>query len=177
MPGKRQTDRVKIRKYRSSDFEVCYALWKELSQYHMELYQCPELAGPDPGLGFKLYLKNPDRKGTWVAEINGHVVGFSGLLMGSPVHSELEPMIVSEKYRGHGVSTALMKRVVHEAKKAGVWFISVYPGARNQVAFNRYVKGGFKNIWTVGLIQELNPPGKPIQWQQGIKIHGNELGS
>jgi hypothetical protein len=53
----------------------------------------------------------------------------------------------------------------------------VQPGARNKTAFNTYVKLGFKNIWTVQLIQELNPPGRPIKWLPGIKIHDNELGS
>jgi GNAT superfamily N-acetyltransferase len=176
MPIKRQPAKIKIREYRDSDYEACHALWIELVQYHVDLYMCPELIGPEPGFGFKLYLDNPSRKGTWVAEVDGKVVGLSGLLVESPAHSELEPMIVSEKYRGIGISTALMQRVVAEAKKTGVWFIGVHPGARNTVAFNRYVKGGFNNIWTVGLIQELNPPGCPIKWQPGIKIHDNELG-
>jgi GNAT superfamily N-acetyltransferase len=177
MTSKSKSGKITIREYRDTDYDACLSLWKELSEYHVELYKCPEIGDPDPGQGLKGYLDNPTRKGTWVAEIDGKVVGFSGLLVESPAHSELEPMIVSEKYRGRGVSTALMQRVVTEAKKTGVWFISVHPGARNKVAFNRYVKGGFKNVFTVGLIQELNPPGRPIKWLSGIKIHDTELGS
>jgi GNAT superfamily N-acetyltransferase len=176
MPAKNKSEKIVIREYRDSDFDVCLSLWKELAQYHVELYECPELMGPDPGHGFKEYIVNPARKGTWVAEIDGKVVGFSGLLIESPAHSDLEPMIVSEKYRNRGVSAALMKKVVAEAKKSGVWFLSVQPGARNKTAFDTYVKLGFRNIWTVQLIQELNPPGRPIKWLPGIKIHDNELG-
>jgi len=165
-----------IREYRDSDFEVCLSLWKGLVQYHIELYKSRPLGGPDPGLGFKEYLDNPNRKGTWVAEIDGKVVGLSGLIVESPAHSDVEPMMVSEEYRGRGVSAALMKRIVSEAKKAGVWFLSVQPGARNKAAFNTYVRLGFKNVWTVQLIRELNPPeGGGIKWLPGMQIHDNEL--
>ena len=169
-------DGVTIREYRDSDYDVCLSLWKELVQYHIELYKSRPLGGLDPGHGFKEYLDNPNRKGTWVAEIDGKVVGLSGLIVESPAHSDVEPMMVSEKYRGRGVSAALMKTVIAEAKKTGVWFLSVQPGARNKAAFNTYVRLGFRNVWTVQLIQELNPPqGGGIKWQPGLKIHDNEL--
>jgi GNAT superfamily N-acetyltransferase len=168
--------KVKIRKYRDTDYKVGRELWVELVQYHMDIYKTAFSSGSQMGHGFDEYLKNPDRRGTWVAESDGQVIGLGGLLVSGTEHGEVEPMVVAEKFRGKGVSRALMNRIVAEAEKAGVRFLSVRPGARNKRAISAYFKLGFKNVWTVQLIRELNPPpGRKIRWLPGLKIHDINL--
>ena len=172
-----RSEKVRIRKYKDSDYNACRSLWVELVQYHVDIYNTRFGRGGDLGIGFDEYLINPDRRGTWVAESDGQTIGLVGLVVSGPEHGEIEPMVVSEKFRGKGVSRLLMNRVVAAAKKAGVRFLSINPGARNKQAFSAYVKLGFKNVWTVQLIRELNPPPeRKIRWLPGLKIHDNELG-
>ena len=176
MTSKSRSEKVKVRKYKDTDYKVGRALWVELVQYHMDIYKTDFTSGRQIGQGFDEYLKNPDRKGTWVAEYEGQVIGLGGLLVHGPEHGEVEPMVVSEKHRGEGISRLLMDRIVAEAEKAGVRFLSIHPGVRNKQALSVYVKLGFKNVWTVQVIRELNPPpGRKIKWLPGLKIHDNEL--
>ena len=167
--------KLTIREYRDSDYEVCRELWAELVRYHKDLYDDFTLGGSDPGSRFDNYLNNPIRHGTWVAEIQEKIIGMGGLFIESHVHAEVEPMIVSQTYRGQGIGKALMREIVNAAEKAGVRFLSISPGARNADSLAAYVKMGFNSVWTVQLIRELKPePG--IKWQPGLKIHDNELG-
>ena len=166
---------VVIREYRDSYYKVCRELWAELVRYHWVLYQMSVSGSDDPGRGFDEYLSNPMRHGTWVAEFEGRVVGLGGLFVESEMHSEVEPMIVSETYRGKGIGSALIKKIIAEAEKTGAHFLSIRPGARNKNSLSAFVKMGFRNLWTVQLIRELKTePG--IKWLPGLKIHDNELG-
>ena len=167
-------ENVEIREYRDSDYETCRSLWVELAQYHQEIYKFP-VPDKDPGKGFDDYLNTETRRGTWVAEIKGKVVGLAGLLVNSEVFSEVEPIIVSQQYRGRGIGGLLMKKVVGEAGKTGCVYLSIRPGARNKASMTAFVRLGFDHVWTVELIRELKP-GPGLKWLPGLKIHDNELG-
>ena len=175
MPTDGELSDIVIREYRDSDYPVCRELWAELVRYHQVLYQTLFSGSDDPGRGFDKYLKNPIRRGTWVAELYGNVVGMGGLYVESEAHGEVEPMIVSEKYRGKGIGGALMKQIVTEAEKTGTRFLSITPGARNEKSLSAFARMGFKNVWTVQLIRELKRE-SGIKWRPGLKIYDNELG-
>ena len=167
-------NKIKIREYQDSDFETCRSLWAELVEYHQCIYEADSLGGDDPGQGFERYMANPLRRGTWVAEINGKVVGLVGLLVESEEHSEVEPIVVSGPYRGQGIGGVLMRRVVAEAEKSGTRFLSIRPGVRNKNGLAAFTRLGFNRVWTVQLIRELKPTSIK-KWLPGLKIHDNEL--
>ena len=162
-----------IREYRESDFDACRSLWAELTQRHRDIYEDPAIGGDDPGHGLEGYMANAELRVTWVAEIDGKVVGMSGLIM----HGEeagIEPVVVSSQYRLQGIGAALVQRVIQEAKNKGVRFLSVRPVARNKEAISFFVRLGFNLLGHVDLFQDLS--GEPERkWLSGIAFHGHTL--
>jgi GNAT superfamily N-acetyltransferase len=162
-----------IREYRQSDFDACRCLWVELTQRHRDIYEDPMIGGDDPGHGFEGYLANPERRGTWVAEIDGEVVGMSGLIVHGE-EAEIEPVVVSARYRSRGIGAALVQHAVREAKNEGVRFLSVRPVARNKEAISFFVRLGFNLLGQVDLFQDLSAEAER-KWLPGITLHGHKL--
>jgi len=164
---------VTIRDYETSDFKACRSLWGELTEHHANIYENPTIFGDDPGWGFDEYLSNPARRGAWVVELDGQVVGFTGLLI-SWGEGEIEPVVVSAPYRKKGIGTMLIQHACQEAKKMGVRFLSIRPVARNEKALALFVRLGFNIVGHVDLFQDLSSS-SDREWQPGITIHGHEL--
>jgi len=165
--------RATIREYQPVDFDACRTLWEELTQRHREIYDDPTIGGDDPGQGFEAYLANPERQGTWVAEVDGRVVALAGLIVKGK-EGEIEPVVVSAEYRSRGIGTMLVRHVIEEAKVAGVGYVSVRPVARNREAMAFFVKLGFDLLGHVQLFQEFSGTDRS-QWKSGISIHGQQL--
>ena len=156
MSAESPSNKIKVREYRDSDFETCRSLYAEMTLHHQDIYEDPTIGGDDPGRGFQPYLDNQRRRGTWVAEVDGRVVGFAGLLIHSPEEGEVEPVTVSAPYRSQGIGSALVEHIVEEARKAGVRFLSVRPAVRNERALSLYVRLGFDKVGFVDLLQDLS---------------------
>ena len=172
---------IKIRDYKKGDYDICRSLWAELTQHHRDIYEDPSIGGDDPGRGFDRYLENPQRYGTWVAELEGRVVAFAGLLSHSHteegeggIQGEVEPLIVSQPYRDRGIGTRLVEYIVEQAREIGVCFLSIRPAARNERALSLYVRLGFNVLGGVELLQDLSLS-YDRKWKPGIKILDNEL--
>lgn len=169
--------RVTIRDYQDSDFSVCRSLWEELTAHHAKIYGDPSIGGDDPGQGFELYMNNAQRRATWVAEAEGHVVACAGLIMdwnGGGKEAEIEPVIVSADYRRKGIGTKLLRHAVKEAKRLGIRALSIRPVVRNEEALRLFVREGFNVIGHVDLFQSLSQSSYG-KWKPGIVIHGNQL--
>jgi GNAT superfamily N-acetyltransferase len=78
------------------------------------MYDDPSIGGPAPGKGFETYLDNPERRGGWVAELDGQVVGLAGLLVHGD-EGQVEPGVVSANHRSHGIGRALVGHVIGQA--------------------------------------------------------------
>jgi len=163
---------VEIRDYQPSDYDACYSLWGELTQHHADIYEDPTIAGDDPGRGFVDYINNPERRATWVAELDNQIVAFAGLLIKWEV--QIEPVVVSSAYRNSGIGTTLIQYAVQEARKMGFSFLGIQPVARNEKAIALFTSLGFNMLGNVELFQELSPS-SGRKWKQGITIHGKEL--
>jgi N-acetylglutamate synthase-like GNAT family acetyltransferase len=61
-----------------------------------------------------------------VAEIEGQVIGMTCLIPGDD-EAELEPIIVSQAFRGLGIGRRLVDVVMREARKSGVRQLKVDP--------------------------------------------------
>ncbi len=162
-----------IREYRDMDYGVCRSLWVELTERHRLIYGDPSIGGDDPGAGLDEYLANPVRQATWVAEVDGTVVGMAGLIVRSE-GAEIEPVVVSAGYRSRAVGRALVRQAVEHAVNTGIRFLSVRPVARNVEAISFFVDCGFDILGHVDLFQDLLPQ-EGRDWKPGIRLHGRNL--
>lgn len=118
----------KIRKYQPRDLEQCRALWKELTDWHREIYQDPTIGGVHPEEDFNKHLANIGPDLIWVAVHNSQVIGFTGLIIKGN-EAEIEPVIVSKAYRRKGIGKQLVETVINQARNKGIRFLNVKPVA------------------------------------------------
>lgn len=168
--------KILVRDYGDADYDACRALWGELAQHHAEIYEDPSIAGDDPGRGFDKYMSRADRCGTWVAESDGKIVGFAGLLdtVGEEGVAEIEPVVTASTSRSQGIGTRLIQHVINEAKIRGSRFLTIRPELRNEKAFALYVRLGFNKAGSIELFQELSLK-SDRKWKPGIVVHGEKL--
>jgi ribosomal protein S18 acetylase RimI-like enzyme len=168
--------KIQIREYQDSDYTACRALNGELAQHNAAIYEDPAIAGDDPGRGLDKYLSLANRRGTWVAEADGQVVGFTGLLEYIVEEGvvEIEPLVVSIGFRKKGIGSLLVRHVIEEAKKRHFRFITIRPELRNERAFSLYIRLGFNLVGQIELFQDLLPE-RGRKWQSGVEILGHKL--
>ncbi len=153
---------------------MCRALWRELTEHHREIYDDSSIGGIDPGQGFDAYISNPKRRASWVVEIQGQIVALAGLLVDGE-EAEIEPVIVSSRYRSRGIGTMLVRYVVEQARGMRVRYISVRPVARNKEAISFFVRLGFDLLGHVQLFQDFSSAPRS-KWKSGISIHEHKMG-
>ena len=164
---------IKIRKYRPSNRSACRGLWAELTQWHRDIYDDQTIGGEDPGMGFESYIRDERLRGPWVADLDGVVVGLTGLFVVDE-EAEIEPVVVASEYRNRGIGKALIAHAVKEAKRNNVRFLSIKPVARNIHAVSVFVAAGFDMVGHIDLFQDLAQDSRR-EWKTGMKIHGNKL--
>jgi N-acetylglutamate synthase-like GNAT family acetyltransferase len=149
---------VIVRDFDETDRDACARLFLELVDTHRGLYPNAELAGEFVAEG-QLF----------VAEHNGEIVGYAGLILHSR-RAELEPIVVAPKHRGKGVGTALVEHVVQVAREARVSGVFVRPTARNREAIAFFRESGFDRISYVRLELDFEErdrrPGSPVEGLQ-----------
>jgi len=144
-----------IRNYREEDRKQCRSLWRELTEWHREIYQDPTIGGEHPEDYFDKHLAKVGPDKLWVAVRNSRVVGLVGLIVDGN-EAEIEPLIVSKAYRGKGIGKQLIETVVSEARKMKVQFLSIKPVARNVNTIKFLYKLGFKNLGHVELFMDFS---------------------
>lgn len=161
---------VAIRDYGSADYSACRMLWAELIEHHRRLYEDPSIGGDDPGGGFDDYLAASERAGSWVADLNGWVVGLTGLF-DRGINGEVEPVVVTDRLRSGGVGRLLIDRVVAEAVSRGYEYLAIRPVARNLSAIRRFYDAGFQTLGGhVDLTMDLVE--RRLRWHEGARLHG-----
>ena len=156
-----------VRKYVSQDKEQCRALWKELTEWHREIYDDPSIGGEHPEDYFDKHLCKVGADNLWVAVQGSRVVGLVGLMLAN-YETEIEPLIVSRAYRGRGIGKQLIGRVVDEARKIGLSTLDIKPVARNAKTIKFLYEQGFTNLGYVELFIDL--AGRT--WKPGPKLVG-----
>jgi GNAT superfamily N-acetyltransferase len=167
LEGKNVRKSVRIRKYQAGDLEQCRALWKELTDWHREIYQDPAIGGLHPEEYFDKHLAEIGPDLLWVAVHNSQVVGFTGLIMkGKEV--EIEPLVVSKAYRHKGIGEQLVETVINYARNKGIRFVNVKPVARNIQAIMFLYKQGFTKLGHIELFIDFSD----YAWKQGPELFG-----
>lgn len=161
---------ITIGPYSPSDLEPCRALWVELTQRHREIYDDPAIGGDTPGLYFDEHLARVGPERLWVAEHNLEVVGLVGLIVNGR-EAEVEPIVVASTHRNRGIGRALLARMVEEAEKLRVRYLSVKPVARNLEAISFYHDAGFQTLGEIEMFMDLGSP-EPGTWKPGPVLFG-----
>ncbi len=170
----RKTDvNVAIRHYKPEDLESCRALWEELTEWHRHIYQSPDIGGRDPGLLFDAHLDRVGAEHIWVAEVGGKVVGLVGLIP-EEREGELEPLVVSEPYRRHGIGKQLTKAVIEAARASGMRALKVQPVARNESAIGFFHGSGFNVLGEIEMFMDFRPADRQT-WKVGERVAGREF--
>ena len=160
-----------VRGYRDADLSSCRALWVELTQWHRDIYDAPEIGGDDPGSFFDEHLARVGAGNLWVAEEDGAVVGFAGLIPDERA-AELEPIVVGAGRRGRGIGRALAAAVLGEARARGLRRVRARPAARNAEAIRFFHAQGFGVLGQIELIYDLVAPER---WRPGEEIAGRDF--
>ena len=143
-----------IRPYEERDLAACRELWCELTQRHRDIYDSESIGGDDPGRHFDEHLARKDLAGLWVAERDGAVLGFTGLLRDGS-EAEVEPIVVREGERSRGIGRALLRHAESEARSLGATSLNIRPVARNVEAIRLFVAEGFDLLGHVQLFKTL----------------------
>ena len=165
---------VSIRPYEPADEAACRALWVELTEHHRRLYDDPTVGGDDPGSYFvDTYLALPERVASWVAVVDGEVVGLTGLL-DHGTSGEVEPVVVAERARGGGIGRRLLETVIEASRERGHESIAIRPVARNVPSITAFHAVGFRTLGGfVDLTIDLRP--RRHAWKEGASLHGLDL--
>jgi GNAT superfamily N-acetyltransferase len=168
--GSVSTPDIVVRDYAWADYSACRMLWVELTEHHRRIYDDPSVGGDDPGGAFDDYLAVPERVASWVADLDGWVVGLTGLFDRGK-RGEVEPVVVTDRVRSRGVGRLLIERVVTEAVARGYEYLAIRPVARNVSAIRRFYDAGFETLGGyVDLTMDLAD--RHHRWLEGARLHG-----
>lgn len=161
-----------VRPFAPHDTEACRRLWEELTGWHREIFDSPEIGGADPGRAFDEHLANVGPENLWVAEDERAIVGLAGLVPG--VEAELEPVVVAGDHRGRGIGRMLAGAVVGAARARGARTIKVRPVGRNVQAVRFFHRLGFDVIFQLELGMDLVDRDREV-WVPGEHVAGRDF--
>jgi GNAT superfamily N-acetyltransferase len=159
-----------IRNYDSKDLQECRALWKQLTEWHREIYDDPTIGGEHPEHYFDSHLEAVGSGQLWVAEQSSRVVGLAGLIIRGD-EAELEPLIVAKSHRGNGIGSGLVEKVIVEATARRIRLLTVKPVARNVKTIQLLHKHGFTTLGIIELFIDLSNR----TWKPGPEMFGCEF--
>jgi len=161
-----------IRPFAPHDAETCRRLWEELTEWHREIFDSPEIGGEEPGRAFDEHLVTVGPENLWVAEDEGKIVGLAGLVTG--VEAELEPVVVAGDHRGRGIGRMLAEAVVDAARERGARTVKVRPVGRNVEAVRFFHGLGFDILFQLELGMDLVDRGREV-WVPGERVAGRDF--
>jgi GNAT superfamily N-acetyltransferase len=124
-------------------------------------------------LQFDEHLQRVGPEHVWVAELDGGVVGLTGLIPGEG-EAELEPLVVADGHRGRGIGRQLAAAVVEASRARGDRMLNVRPVARNTEAVRAFHALGFDVLGHVQLFMDLAPEAGR-QWLPGERLADRDV--
>lgn len=92
----------------------------------------------------------------FVARLDGAAVGCGGVAL-LPGFAEVKRMYVREGARGSGVARALLDRIEHETRAAGLDLLRLETGDRSHAAIRFYERAGFVRCASFGAYATMSP--------------------
>lgn len=158
---------VTIRNYEAADLDECRGLWRELTDWHREIYQDATIGGEHPEIHFDRHLAAVGPGQMWVAVHDSHVIGLVGLIL-KEREAEIEPLIVSKTYRGKRVGKQLIEKVIAEARGRGARYLNVRPVARNADTIRFLHRQGFANVGFIEVFMDFDK----ASWKPRLQMFG-----
>jgi ribosomal-protein-alanine N-acetyltransferase len=90
-------------------------------------------------------LSQPETRRYLVAESGGDIVGYAGLMCIEPV-ADVQTIAVVPEFEGRGIGSALLTRLIEEARLRGAADVLLEVRADNPRAQQLYVRFGFEQI-------------------------------
>ncbi|MCJ2532201.1 MAG: GNAT family N-acetyltransferase [Candidatus Thermoplasmatota archaeon] len=165
MEAKRAGEPACVRGYEPGDRDACRALWVDLTTWHRDLYEAPDIGGSDPGRQFDKHLDRVGPEHVWIAETEEGVVGMTGLIPGDTM-DELEPLVVRASHRRRGIGAQLTRVVIQASKERGARYLRVRPAARNALALGFFHGQGFGILGQIELLHDFRPVDRR-KWREG----------
>ena len=144
---------IQIREAESQDFPTVFSLMKNELGY-------PDLNETDALKRLEYFKQSKDWE-TFVAVIDGEIVGFIGTMKGiayniEGYYAEIVALAVSEKTRRGGVGTALVKKAEEWALDNGVHEVGLHSNMKRLDAHLFYEKIGYvkKSYWFYKKLEE-----------------------
>lgn len=90
-------------------------------------------------------LSQPETRRYLVAESGGKIVGYAGLMCIEPI-ADVQTIAVVPEFEGRGIGSALLARLIEEARLRGAADVLLEVRADNPRAQQLYVRFGFEQI-------------------------------
>ena len=161
---------VTVRGYDDKDRAACRALWRELTEWHREIYQDPTIGGDQPEHYFDDHLAKVGPDHLWVAVYDSRVVGLIGLIEKCG-EGEIEPLIVARDCRRRGIGSRLLETAVEAAHTRGIRILEIRPVARNTKTIDWLYGRGFHALGQIELFMDLTGH----RWKRGPKLFEHQF--
>ena len=92
----------------------------------------------------------------FIARLRGTAVGCGGVAL-FPDYAEVKRMYVREMARGQGVADAILARIEHEVRGAGLSVLRLETGVRQLAAMRLYARAGFRACPAFGAYAAMAP--------------------
>lgn len=166
---------VRVRTYRRTDASACERLFEELFETHRRLYADPTIGQGGSRRELRRHLKAAGPRSTFVASVEGQVVGFLGLRSHGG-YGEVEPLVVTARMRGKGVAGLLLARAAKEGRRRHWRYLAIRPVARNVRAIRAFHASGFEFLAQLELDLRLERRGeKTLRRVPGPVIAGRRF--
>jgi [ribosomal protein S18]-alanine N-acetyltransferase len=90
-------------------------------------------------------LSQPETRRYIVAEADGRIVGYAGLMCVQPI-ADVQTIAVAPEYEGRGIGTAMLTELIAEARRRGAQDVLLEVRADNPRAQALYRRFGFEQI-------------------------------
>jgi ribosomal protein S18 acetylase RimI-like enzyme len=118
-------------------------------------------------------LAEPAETRTWVAELDGAIVGFVGTTIrdehGRPRTGELESIYLLANARGQGIGTQLMDAALRDLAERQVESVTLWVLTANAVARSFYEQAGWRATGETNLLDFDGTPVEELRYELSLK--------
>ncbi|MBG6085448.1 ribosomal protein S18-alanine N-acetyltransferase [Zhihengliuella flava] len=87
----------------------------------------------------------PPTRRYWVAEVEGQIVGYAGMMCVLPI-ADVQTIAVDSQFEGRGLGTAFLQAIIDESRTRGAENVMLEVREDNQRAQQLYERHGFRQI-------------------------------